>query len=84
MVPVTTLAAVPRVLSAAEQIAEHYRTQIRSGQLKEGDMLPTNRAIAKDWNVSTATALRATNTLKGEGLIVTRPAKPPVVAAPRA
>lgn len=84
MVAVTTLAAVPRVLSAAEQIAEHYRSRIRSGQLKEGDTLPTNRAIAKGWEVSTATVLRATTALREEGLIITRPAKPPVVAAPRA
>lgn len=80
MVPVTTLAAVPRVLSAAEQIAEHYRVRIRSGQLKAGDQLLTNRDLADDWSVSTATALRATNALRDEGWIVTRPAKPPTVS----
>lgn len=75
----TTLPLVPRILKATDQIASHYRDAIRSGRLTAGDEIPANRRLAEEWGVSTATALRATNLLREEGWISTRPGRRPVV-----
>jgi DNA-binding GntR family transcriptional regulator len=51
------------------RIAGHYRSQIGSGELSPGDLLPSIRAIADAWNVSTATADRAMKLLRDEKLV---------------
>ena len=51
------------------QIAEHLRQQIRSGELKDGDLVPSTRAIARDWQVSAPTAAKALMTLRSEGYV---------------
>ncbi|MEU1377973.1 GntR family transcriptional regulator [Streptomyces triculaminicus] len=51
------------------RIAGHYRDLITSGQLSPGDMLPSIKALAKDCNVSTATADRAMKVLREEMLV---------------
>ncbi|WP_331764273.1 GntR family transcriptional regulator (plasmid) [Streptomyces sp. NBC_01520] len=51
------------------RIAGHYRNLIGSGELAPGDLLPSIRALANQWNVSTATADRAMKLLRDEKLV---------------
>jgi DNA-binding GntR family transcriptional regulator len=51
------------------QIAEHFRRQIRSGELKDGDLVPSTRVIAREWQVSAPTAAKALMTLRSEGYV---------------
>ncbi|MGP3637586.1 GntR family transcriptional regulator [Streptomyces sp. 24-1644] len=51
------------------RIAGHYRDLIGSGELAPGDLLPSIRALADQWNVSTATADRAMKLLRDEKLV---------------
>lgn len=79
----TTLQLMPTVDRSpppSEQIATYYRDAIRTGRLAPGDELPANRRLAAEWQVSTATALRAVAMLRQEGLVITRPGRPPLVA----
>jgi DNA-binding GntR family transcriptional regulator len=52
-----------------EQIAGHYRDQIEDGALAPGDRLPSNRELAEQWGVSTATVTRAMQALQTLGLV---------------
>jgi DNA-binding GntR family transcriptional regulator len=51
------------------RIAGHYRDLISSGQLSPGDLLPSIRTLAEEWDVSTATADRAMKLLRDEKLV---------------
>ncbi|MEV1048695.1 GntR family transcriptional regulator [Streptomyces sp. NPDC049916] len=51
------------------RIAHHYRDRISSGELTPGELLPSIRAMADQWNVSTATADRAMKLLRDEKLV---------------
>lgn len=51
------------------RIAGHYRDLIGSGVLLPGNLLPSIRALADQWGVSTATADRAMKLLRDEGLV---------------
>ncbi|MFJ3973481.1 GntR family transcriptional regulator [Streptomyces parvus] len=51
------------------RIAGHYRDLISSGELVPGDLLPSIRALADQWDVSTATADRAMKLLRDERLV---------------
>jgi DNA-binding GntR family transcriptional regulator len=51
------------------RIAEHYRALISSGALSPGELLPSIRALAEQWDVSTATADRAMKLLRDEQLV---------------
>lgn len=52
-----------------EQIIGQVKTAIVSGDLKQGDMLPSIRALAKDLQISVITTKRAYEELEKEGLI---------------
>ena len=52
-----------------EQIASQIKGQILSGTLKEGDALPSMRALAQDLRVSVITTKRAYEILENEGFI---------------
>jgi GntR family transcriptional regulator len=54
-----------------EQIARQIRTQIISGDVKEGALLPSIRALARDLQISVITTKRAYEELESEGLIDT-------------
>lgn len=54
-----------------EQIVEQMRAGIMEGTLKEGDMLPSVRSMAKDLRVSALTVKKAYDALEQEGFIVT-------------
>lgn len=65
------------------QIIEHYRRLIASGQLRDGDMLPSGREIAAQFGVSVATASKVATGLQALGLVTPRPGAGTVVTAPR-
>ncbi|MFD0449339.1 MULTISPECIES: GntR family transcriptional regulator [Streptomyces violaceusniger group] len=51
------------------RIAGHYRDLISSGKLSPGNLLPSIKALADEWKVSTATADRAMRLLREEKLV---------------
>ena len=51
------------------QIVEHIRRKIRSGELGDGDLVPSTRQLARDWKVAPPTAAKALSTLRAEGLV---------------
>ena len=59
------------------QIREQIKEQILNGQIKEGEILPSIRSLAKDVGVSVITTTRAYNDL--EGFIATMQGKGSVV-----
>ena len=60
--------------STADEIDALFRGAIRSGQLGDGERLPTVRQTARDFGVAQATAAKAYKSLERDGLIVTRTA----------
>lgn len=63
-----------------EQIAQQMRAQIVSGILKEGELLPSIRVLAKELRISVITSKRAYDELEREGYIQTIAAKGSYVA----
>ena len=53
-----------------EQIEEQIKSQILSGELSEGDALPSMRVLAKDLKISIITTKRAYEDLERDGFIV--------------
>ena len=64
-----------------EQVGEAVRCAIISGELREGDALPSIRGLAKDLRISVITTKRAFEELEREGFIVTVPGKGTFVSA---
>ena len=58
-----------------EQICSQIKGKIISGELKEGDALPSMRLLAKELRISVITTKRAYEELEREGFIYTLPAK---------
>ena len=54
-----------------EQILSQIKSQIMNGQLKETEMLPSVRGLAKEIKVSALTVKKAYDALEEEGFIVT-------------
>lgn len=63
-----------------DQIVSQVKAQILSGKLKEGDALPSLRALAKDLRISVITTKRAYDELEKEGFIYTVAGKGSFVA----
>ena len=59
---------------SAEDVADLFRGAIRSGQLGDGERLPTVRQAARDFGIAQATAAKAYRALEQEGLVITRSA----------
>ncbi len=57
------------------QIYSQIKSQIISGKLKENDMLPSIRGLAKDLRISFITTKHAYEELEKEGFIYTLPGK---------
>ena len=51
------------------QIAEDFRTRILSGEIKEGEFLPSIRSLAKDLKISVITTMKAYEVLEEEGIV---------------
>ena len=58
-----------------EQIKEQVKEEILTGELKEGDVLPSIRQLARDLKISVITTTRAYTELEQEGYIVTAQGK---------
>lgn len=58
-----------------DQIYSQIKDAILSGQVTEGEALPSIRALAKDLRISVITTKRAYNELESEGFIYTLPGK---------
>lgn len=58
-----------------EQIKEEVKSKIVSGELEEGEMLPSIRSLAKDLRVSVITTKNAYEELEKEGYVKTIPSK---------
>lgn len=54
-----------------EQMVGQIKAQIMNGERKEGDMLPSVRALAKDLRVSALTVKKAYDELEREGFVAT-------------
>ncbi len=54
-----------------EQITSQMKKLIISGEIKEGELLPSMRALAKDLRISVITTKRAYEELEKDGFIVT-------------
>ena len=52
-----------------EQIKEQIKSSILSGEMTEGDMLPSIRQLARDLKISVITTTRAYNDLQQEGFV---------------
>jgi GntR family transcriptional regulator len=53
-----------------EQIKEQIKAAIFSGELTDGELLPSIRGLAKDLKISVITTMRAYNDLEQEGFVV--------------
>ncbi|MEV7830002.1 GntR family transcriptional regulator [Streptomyces subrutilus] len=53
-----------------EQIAESLRHRISEGEFGPGDLLPSSRDLCEQWSVSRATAIRAMEVLRADGVAV--------------
>lgn len=51
------------------QVAGYLRRRIRSGQIADGEMLPSIRQLGREWGVSDSTAERALDALRAEGYV---------------
>ncbi len=63
-----------------EQISKQIKAQILKGDLKEGDLLPSIRGLARDLQISVITTKRAYEELEKEGFIQTMQGKGSFVA----
>ena len=63
-----------------EQICSQIKGKIISGELKEGDALPSIRLLAKELRISVITTKRAYEELERDGFLVTYPGKGSFVA----
>ena len=54
-----------------EQITAQIKAMVMSGQLKEGDALPSMRTLAKELRISVITTKRAYEDLERDGFITT-------------
>ncbi len=64
-----------------EQIFSQIKSKIISGDLKEGDALPSMRLLAKELKISVITTKRAYEELEREGFLTTLTGKGSFVAA---
>ncbi len=53
-----------------EQIAESLRCRIDDGEFGPGDLLPSSRDLCEQWGVSRATAIKAMEVLRADGLVI--------------
>ena len=56
-------------LAIYEQLVDQFKDEIIKGNLKEGDIMPSIRALAKELRISVITTKRAYEELEKDGLI---------------
>ncbi|WP_197356086.1 GntR family transcriptional regulator [Streptomyces clavuligerus] len=60
---------IERPLPPYMQVIAHIRDQIDSGELRAGDLIPSDRNIAQEWGISRATAQKVITALKAQDLV---------------
>ncbi|MEU8823657.1 GntR family transcriptional regulator [Streptomyces sp. NPDC048636] len=55
-----------------EEIAESLRVRIASGEFQPGETVPSGRDLAEQWSVSRATAIKAMDVLRADGVVEAR------------
>ncbi|GHG82807.1 GntR family transcriptional regulator [Streptomyces griseocarneus] len=55
-----------------EEIAESLRRRIAAGEFAPGEIMPSGRDLAEQWTVSRATAIKAMDVLRNDGLVEAR------------
>ncbi|WP_330236476.1 GntR family transcriptional regulator [Streptomyces sp. NBC_00566] len=53
-----------------EEIAESLRARIAAGEFAPGETIPSGRDLAEQWGVSRATAIKAVDVLRNDGVVV--------------
>lgn len=71
-----------RPLPLTTQIANKIRNEITSGLLKDGQVLPSTRELADQWDVSSYTISEAMKHLETDGLVATKNRSMRLVVAP--
>jgi GntR family transcriptional regulator len=56
-------------------MADHLQARIEAGDLAPGSMLPAEKTLAAEYEMSLGTARKATAILRERGLVVTLPSK---------
>ena len=67
----------------SDQIVRAAHRALASGELREGDLFPSVRALAQDLKISPTTAFKVIQQLKELGFLISRPGIGMVVQAPR-
>jgi DNA-binding GntR family transcriptional regulator len=67
-------------LGGRDRVVHDLWRQVRSGQLRVGDQIPTGRELARRYGVSQSTVCKALGILKAEGVLVGHPGVAVVVA----
>jgi GntR family transcriptional regulator len=55
-----------------EEIAESLRSRIAAGEFPPGETLPSTRDLSEQWSVSRATAIKAMDVLRNDGVVEAR------------
>ncbi|MFF3487760.1 GntR family transcriptional regulator [Streptomyces sp. NPDC002701] len=55
-----------------EEIAESLRARIAAGEFAPGEIVPSGRDLAEQWSVSRATAIKAMDVLRSDGVVVAK------------
>ncbi len=55
-----------------EEIAESLRARIAAGEFAPGQIVPSGRDLAEQWSVSRATAIKAMDVLRNDGVVEAR------------
>jgi GntR family transcriptional regulator len=55
-----------------EEIAESVRARIAKGEFAPGDTVPSTRDLSEQWSVSRATAIKAMDVLRADGVVEAR------------
>ncbi|MFI6960777.1 GntR family transcriptional regulator [Streptomyces sp. NPDC050255] len=55
-----------------EEIAESLRARIAAGEIAPGETIPSGRELAEQWDVSRATAIKAVDVLRNDGVVVAK------------
>ncbi|MEU6240993.1 GntR family transcriptional regulator [Streptomyces sp. NPDC047024] len=55
-----------------EEIAESLRIRIAAGEFAPGEIIPSGRDLAEQWDVSRATAIKAVDVLRSDGVVVAK------------
>lgn len=67
----------------SDQIVRAAHRALANGELREGDLFPSVRALAQELRISPTTAFKVIQQLKDLGFLVSRPGIGMVVQAPR-